>query len=244
MDGERLSLDKNLGLNILCIEDDPDTCEVIAELLRREGYEVGVASTAKEALDALASTTFHLVISDYMLPDKSGTEMLREATASGLLQDVPVMLFTAHPSPDKLPGMVLVKKPLAVDMFLRTVYDILAPAREMEMEKAKQKFEATFPDGDTPKAEFILYLSASSPASLRALRNMQELLASYDVKQVRFHVVDLAKESPASADEDRIAFTPTLVQRKPEPRTWILGDLHNIQVVADLLAYAGVEKKQ
>jgi len=132
-----------------------------------------------------------------------------------------------------------------VDMFLRTVYDILAPAREAEMEKTKQTLLERFQDGaESVRAELTLYVSTSSPASLRAIRNMEELLASHMMDQVKFIVVDLSKESPASVDEDRIAFTPTLVQRRPEPRTWILGDLHNIQVVADLLAYAGVEKKK
>jgi CheY-like chemotaxis protein len=236
-------VDTNLGLSILCVEDDADTREVIVELLRREGYDVVAVETAEEAQRELAGRKFHLVISDYMLPDKPGTRMLREAMAAGTLNnETAILIFTAHPSPEKVEGALILRKPLAVDMFLRTVYDILAPAREAEMEKAKRTVNETFQDGKESRAEFILYVSASSPASLRALRNMQELLATYDTNEVRFHVVDLSKESPASADEDRIAFTPTLVQRKPDPRTWILGDWHNTQVVADLLAVAGVSK--
>jgi CheY-like chemotaxis protein len=239
-------LDTNLGLRILCIEDDVDTSEVIVELLRREGYEVDSAATGEEALKTLRSTSFQLVISDYMLPDQLGSNVVQRARADGLLRkDTPVLIFTAHPSPERPEGSMILRKPLAVDMFLRTVYDILAPAREAEMEKAKQTLMERFQDAtESVRAELILYVSASSPASLRALRNMQELLAAHQPGQVKFVVVDLSKESPASVDEDRIAFTPTLVQRRPEPRTWILGDLHNTQVVADLLAYAGVEKKK
>ena len=239
-------MDTNLGLRILCIEDDVDTSEVIVELLRREGYEVDSAATGEEALKTLRSTSFQLVISDYMLPDQLGSNVVQRARADGLLRkDTPVLIFTAHPSPERPEGSMILRKPLAVDMFLRTVYDILAPAREAEMEKAKQTLMERFQDAtESVRAELILYVSASSPASLRALRNMQELLAAHQPGQVKFVVVDLSKESPASVDEDRIAFTPTLVQRRPEPRTWILGDLHNTQVVADLLAYAGVEKKK
>lgn len=239
-------MDTNLGLRILCIEDDADTCEVIVELLRREGYEVRSAMTADEALRELQADSFQLVISDYMLPDQLGSTLIQRAREDGLLKkDTPVLIFTAHPSPERPEGTMVLRKPLAVDMFLRTVYDILAPAREAEMEKAKQTLMEKYQDADgAVRAELILYVSASSPASLRALRNMEELLAAHVMSQVKFVVVDLSKESPASVDEDRIAFTPTLVQRKPEPRTWILGDLHNIQVVADLLAYAGVEKKK
>jgi CheY-like chemotaxis protein len=239
-------LDTNLGLRILCIEDDLDTCEVIVELLRREGYEVSSATTAEEALKELRRASYQLVISDYMLPDQLGSTLIQRAREEGVLKNgTPVLIFTAHPSPERPEGSMVLRKPLAVDMFLRTVYDILAPAREAEMEKAKQTLMETFTEtNEAVRAELILYVSASSPSSLRALRNMQELLAVHVPNQVKFVVVDLSKESPASVDEDRIAFTPTLVQRRPEPRTWILGDLHNIQVVADLLAYAGVEKKK
>jgi CheY-like chemotaxis protein len=239
-------LNTNLGLHILCVEDDADTCEVIVELLRREGYEVSAAATATEALSLLAQRRFQLIISDYMLPDMSGSQMLRRAEGDGLLkQGVPILIFTAHPSPEKIAGALVIRKPLAVDMFLRTVYDVLVPAREAEMEKAKQTLMETFQEPvGALRAEFILYVSAASPASLRALRNMHELLSHYVMSQVKLVVVDLAKESPPSVDEDRIAFTPTLVQRKPEPRTWILGDLNNIQVVADLLSFAGVDRKK
>jgi CheY-like chemotaxis protein len=239
-------LDTNLGLRILCIEDDVDTCEVIVELLRREGYEVSSATTAEQAMKELRGASFQLVISDYMLPDELGSALIQRARAEGVLKrETPVLIFTAHPSPERPEGTMVLRKPLAVDMFLRTVYDILAPAREAEMEKAKQTVMERFHEpSDSVRAELILYVSAASPASLRALRNMEELLAAHVPGQVKFEVVDLSKESPASVDEDRIAFTPTLVQRRPDPRTWILGDLHNIQVVADLLAYAGVEKKK
>lgn len=239
-------MDTNLGLRILCIEDDVDTCEVIVELLRREGYEVSPATNAEEAFKLLRVMTFQLVISDYMLPDQIGSALIQRARAEGILKrETPVLIFTAHPNPERPEGTMILRKPLAVDMFLRTVYDILAPAREAEMEKAKQTLRERFQDGaESVRAELTLYVSSSSPASLRAIRNMEELLAGHMMDQVKFIVVDLSKESPASVDEDRIAFTPTLVQRRPEPRTWILGDLHNIQVVADLLAYAGVEKKK
>jgi hypothetical protein len=55
---------------------------------------------------------------------------------------------------------------------------------------------------------------------------------------------DLAKEQAQSANEDRIAFTPTLVKRWPEPKMWVLGDLEDSTVLADLLGHAGVEPQR
>jgi hypothetical protein len=85
-----------------------------------------------------------------------------------------------------------------------------------------------------------LYISASSPSSLKALRTMERLLAGVDRERVRFTVRNLSRE-PDAGEADRIAFTPTLVKQAPEPRTWIRGDLQGGEVVVDLLRYAGLE---
>jgi hypothetical protein len=40
-----------------------------------------------------------------------------------------------------------------------------------------------------------------------------------------------------------VAFTPTLVKRYPEPRMWLLGNLRDTALVADLLRVCGVDAK-
>ena len=72
--------------------------------------------------------------------------------------------------------------------------------------------------------------------------NVERMLAEYEAAQVRLTVYDLSKQHVPSADEDRIAFTPTLVKRWPEPKMWVLGDLDDSAVVADLLSHCGVER--
>jgi two-component system response regulator GlrR len=73
---------------------------------------------------------------------------------------------------------------------------------------------------------------------------MKTLLAGYEPSQVDFKVVDLAEGRPASAEEDRILLTPTLVQRSPLPRTWVVGDLEDTTLVSDLLDHSGVQRRQ
>ena len=94
------------------------------------------------------------------------------------------------------------------------------------------------------RIELVLYLAGASPASMRALRQMKSLLTGYDAAQVDFRVVDLAEGRPASAEEDHVLLTPTLVRRSPLPRTWVVGDLEDTTLVADLLEHAGVERKR
>jgi hypothetical protein len=67
---------------------------------------------------------------------------------------------------------------------------------------------------------------------------MRRVLAAYDRRRIRFAVCDVAAD-PVQADADHIIFTPSLVRRSPRPRTWIIGDFAQPQVVADLLHASG-----
>jgi hypothetical protein len=88
----------------------------------------------------------------------------------------------------------------------------------------------------------VLYVSSSSPASAQARRNLERILAEFDPVQVKFTLCDLIKH-PLAGEQDRVAFTPTLVKRFPEPRTWVLGSLRDRHVVADLLRVCGVDAR-
>jgi DNA-binding response OmpR family regulator len=61
---------------ILLVEDDPDTADVLQELLQDAGYVVRIARSARAAL-ALDLDTVDLVISDSGLPDVSGLDLMR-----------------------------------------------------------------------------------------------------------------------------------------------------------------------
>ena len=234
-----------LGLRVLCVEDDEQVLSVLAALLEAEGYEVATAATAEAGLAHLTSRKFHLLVTDYWLPDRTGAWMLSEASTRGILHDTPVLVITAEHRPQGVENLQILRKPLDLDDFLAIVHDSMSTVREKEVEKTVEDVERTFAAGRgerEARIELALYISASSPSSLKALRNVKRMLADYDAPQVRFTVYDLSKQHVPSADEDRIAFTPTLVKRWPEPKVWVLGDLDDSAVVADLLSHCGVER--
>src|SRR5262245_33249997 len=67
---------------ILVADDERSMRELLAIVLKREGYEVIVAENGQAALDALAKGAVDLVISDIKMPDMSGVEVLRAAKAA------------------------------------------------------------------------------------------------------------------------------------------------------------------
>lgn len=235
-----------LGLKILYVEDDIDIQEALREVLEAAGYYVTVASRASEGLEAMRREQFHLVITDYNLPDFSGARMLAEAAEKGLLHCESIVL-TGASNLQGTAGHRIIRKPIDVDKFLLKIYEVLAPVRDRELTRSKENLERTLQRDSVQgaaKLELLLYVSEASPASLRAVRNLEKLLSDYERNQVRLQVVDLSKERPASFDEDRITFTPTLVRRSPQPRVYILGALDNSDFVTDLLKDARVERKR
>ncbi len=64
-------------LRILLVEDNEDSLRVLGRLLRSRGHDVACADTVASALQAAASSTFDLLISDLGLPDGTGLDVLR-----------------------------------------------------------------------------------------------------------------------------------------------------------------------
>jgi circadian clock protein KaiB len=89
------------------------------------------------------------------------------------------------------------------------------------------------------RIELVLYVSAASPSSVRAVANLKRILRRYPARRVAVSVCNLS-EDPALGERDRIAFTPTLCKRAPEPPMWIIGDLSHPEPLVELLEFCGV----
>lgn len=82
-----------MGERILLVDDDDLIRTVVAERLKRRGYEVVVARNLGEARAALRGSVPDAALLDIRLPDGNGTELLEELTAD---EDVPCVMITAH----------------------------------------------------------------------------------------------------------------------------------------------------
>lgn len=61
---------------ILIVEDDAFFREIFTDLLKEDGYQVDTASSGNEALEKLARNNYHLVVTDMVLQDISGLDIL------------------------------------------------------------------------------------------------------------------------------------------------------------------------
>lgn len=70
---------------LLLVDDEPNIVRALGRLLRRDGYRILTASSAKDAFAILASNDVQVIISDQRMPEMCGTEFL--AQVKGLYPD-------------------------------------------------------------------------------------------------------------------------------------------------------------
>jgi two-component system response regulator PilR (NtrC family) len=105
---------------ILVVDDEQSIRELLAIVLRREGYDVLLAEDGRSAVELLEREPVDLLISDIQMPDLSGVEVLR--AAKQLDRDVLGIMITAFASTDtaveamRLGACDYLSKPFDVDL--------------------------------------------------------------------------------------------------------------------------------
>jgi signal transduction histidine kinase len=122
------------GLDVLVVEDSPDTLLLLSTIFRREGATVTTASSAAEALSRAATNRPHIIVSDIGMPDIDGYQLLEQLRLLPGLSDVPAIAVSGYASEDDreralaVGYLALVPKPIDVDVLFNLINDFKAPA--------------------------------------------------------------------------------------------------------------------
>lgn len=84
-----------MNKRVLLVEDELNIIEAIRFLLTREGWQVEAHSDGATALDAIHTVQPDLVVLDYMLPGRSGLDILTDLRAKPEYASLPVLMLSA-----------------------------------------------------------------------------------------------------------------------------------------------------
>jgi DNA-binding NtrC family response regulator len=129
---------------ILIVDDEQSMRELLAILLKKEGFDVATAASRAEAAATLSSRAVDMVLTDVRLPDGDGLEILRHVKAAS--PETVVIVMTAYGTTEtavaarKLGAEAYVLKPFDVDEVRIVIRDALA-TRDLRAENVRLKRE-------------------------------------------------------------------------------------------------------
>lgn len=190
---------------ILIAEDDRELRQLFGHVLIKNGYAVTGVSNGKEALDALGSGYFDLVISDIMMPVMDGYELVRSLRDSG--SGIPVLMITAKDAFDDMRMGFLsgtddfMVKPVNVNEMVLRVGALLRRAQMINERRLTLGDTVLECDSLTvitggqrlvlPQKEFmLLYKMASFPGRIFTRQQLMDDIWGYD-SETDPHTVDV-----------------------------------------------------
>jgi PAS domain S-box-containing protein len=86
----------NSQFRILVVDDEEDFLQAVTRIIKHLGFQVESRTSSREALDLFRASPdhFHLVITDQVMPELTGTELAQEILKTGA--NIPVVLFTGY----------------------------------------------------------------------------------------------------------------------------------------------------
>jgi DNA-binding response OmpR family regulator len=82
-------------MRVLLAEDHDSLRHLFAQVLKRNGFEVREAANGREALESLGDFEPDVVVTDLMMPEIDGIELMHRLRAMPLRAETPVVIMTA-----------------------------------------------------------------------------------------------------------------------------------------------------
>ena len=192
-------------MKVLIAEDDKELRQLFSHVLISSGYTVTGVSNGQEALKAMESDYFDLIISDIMMPVMDGYALVRQLRESG--NNIPIMMITARDAFDDMRQGFLsgsddyMVKPINVNEMVLRVEALLRRAQMINARRLVMGSTVMEMDSLTvstgggsmilPQKEFmLLYKLASMPGKILTRQQLMDEIWGYDTGSDS-HTVDV-----------------------------------------------------
>jgi len=115
---------------ILVVEDDFDTLYPLAELLRLKGHTTITAPNAEQAIQMARKSRPDLIITDIVLPGKSGLQFIATIRNDATLRATPIMVISGCGpmilvEAETIGANLCLQKPINVELFWNALEELL-----------------------------------------------------------------------------------------------------------------------
>lgn len=121
---------------VLVVEDEPSLLESIVDILTFEGHSVTGVKNGKLALAYIHTHLPDIVISDVMMPEMDGYQLVKIMRDDPVTAATPVILLSGHTDPDfinqglALGANLFIKKPFQLEDLVNAMDRILKASRQ------------------------------------------------------------------------------------------------------------------
>ena len=135
-----------MNTKILVVDDEPDICSLLQDILEDEGYSVDLANNASQANERKATFNPDLVLLDIWMPETDGVTLLKQWNDQNKLS-CPVVMMSGHGTVEtaveatRYGAFDFIEKPLSMAKLLRTVKSALASNTDLETLKKPEQTE-------------------------------------------------------------------------------------------------------
>lgn len=136
---------------ILVVDDEPDICSLVKEILEDEGFKVGLAENAEQAKSQKEELRPDLILLDIWMPDKDGITLLKE-WRSVRAPLPPVIMMSGHGTVEtaveatRLGAYDFLEKPLSIAKLVLTVKNAIDASRLHQENLRLRQYSHPTPD--------------------------------------------------------------------------------------------------
>lgn len=171
---------------ILLVDDDQHLRNSVKSYLQEKGFQIILAKNASEAIQHLMKSVPDILISDIVMPQISGYELINYVRSSDALKDLPIILLTAKGmTQDRIKGYNLgcnayLPKPFDPDELVSIINNLILSKNNKQASISNKKLN-----------ELIVLASQSfalkfTPRELSVLRLVVRGLPNKEIAQVLF----------------------------------------------------------
>lgn len=183
--GDAADAQPETPFQLLLVDDEPGILAALRRVFQRENYQLHFARNGVEALKILASQNIHLIISDFMMPEMNGSELL--AKVRERWPDSIRIMLTGHANTEAVMGSIrdgavyrFILKPWNDDDLRLTIalaleqYALQQRNRALEQQNQKQHRDL----------ETLAKLSVTNRSQLAILLHKKGLLNAQQIQQL------------------------------------------------------------